>query len=153
MNKIVFYFCFLILFGCSGYEPLFSKKNTSFYIESIENVNGDNITKKISRNLNSNKLKSSDKNNYKLKITSTMQDKITSKDSRGNALTNEVSIDVMVNVYNDNSNVPFNTFRISDSFIYNNRQNKFDLNQYKKNILQNALNKVSQDIIIKLETL
>ena len=153
MNKIVFYFCFLMLFGCSGYEPLFSEKKTSFYIERIENVNGDYITRTISKNLNSNKLKSKDKNNYKLKITSILLDKITSKDSRGNALTYEVSFDVVVSVFNDISDIPFNTFKLSDSFSYNNRENKFDLKQYKNNILKNALNKISQDIIIKLEAL
>jgi hypothetical protein len=59
----------------------------------------------------------------------------------------------VVSVFNDISDIPFNTFKLSDSFSYNNRENKFDLKQYKNNILKNALNKISQDIIIKLEAL
>ena len=153
MNRIIFYFCFLILFGCSGYEPLFLKKNLSFYIEDIKNINNDKITRKISKNLNGSKLRTDDKNAYVLNISSNLIDKITSKDSRGNALTYELIIDVEVKVFEKNSSLSFYTFRLNDSFNYNNQDNKFDLGRYKKNILENIINKISQDIVIKLEAI
>ena len=93
MKKIIFYLCFFTLFGCGGYEPLFSTKNLSFYIENIENVNDDSITKGISKNLNSNKIKANDKKSYILKISSEKKENITSKNSKGEVVTYEMLID------------------------------------------------------------
>ena len=70
MRKIIIYLCFFILSGCVGYNPLFSTKKLSFYIEAVENVSDNKITRKISKNLSNNNLKIEDKKNYILKITS-----------------------------------------------------------------------------------
>ena len=153
MKKIIFYLCFLTLFGCGGYEPLFSTKNLSFYIENIENVNNDSITREISRNLNSNKIKVNDKKGYVLKISSEKKENITSRNSKGEVVTYEMLIDTKVDVFYENKDLPFNTLKFNNNFSYNNQVNKFDLNQYKKEIEKNIINKISQEIIIKLQSL
>jgi len=56
--------------GCAGYEPMFSTKKLSFYIDAIDNVNESKITRKISKNLNNNKKEIEDKKKYILKILS-----------------------------------------------------------------------------------
>ena len=153
MKKILFYLCFFSMFGCAGYEPLFSTKNLSFYISDIENINGDNVTKDISRNLNNRKLKTDDKTNYKLKISSNRNNNITSRDTKGVALTYEMVVNVEVKVFNNNSEFPLNTLNFNKNFNYNNQLNKFNLSEYKKGILKNIINKISQEIIIKLQSL
>ena len=153
MKKIIFYLCFFTLFGCGGYEPLFSTKNLSFYIENIENVNNDSITKGISKNLNSNKIKTNDKKGYILKISSEKKENITSKNSKGEVVTYEMLIDIKVDVFYENKDFPFNTLKFNNNFIYNNQVNKFDLNQYKKEIEKNMIDKISQEIVIKLQSL
>ncbi len=153
MKKILFYLCFFSMFGCAGYEPLFSTKNLSFYISDIENINGDNVTKDISRNLNNRKLKTDDKKNYKLKISSNRNNNITSRDTKGVALTYEMVVNVEVKVFNNNSEFPLNTLNFNKNFNYNNQLNKFNLSEYKKGILKNIINKISQEIIIKLQSL
>jgi len=153
MKKILFYLCFFSMFGCAGYEPLFSTKNLSFYVSDIENINGDNITKDISRNLNNNKLKKNDKKNYKLKISSSRNNNITSRDTKGIALTYEMIVNVEVEVFNNNSDFPLDTLNFNKNFNYNNQVNKFNLSEYKKGILKNIINKISQEIVIKLQSL
>jgi len=153
MKKIFIYLCFFSLFGCAGYEPLFSSKNLSFYIDSIENLNENSTTKKISRNLSSNKLKVDGKKGFVLKITSDEINNITSKDSKGNSLTFEIVLNIEVKVFNSSSGLLLNTFKLNKSFNYNNQVNKFNLSLYKKGILENMINNVSKDIIIKLQSL
>ena len=153
MKKILFYLCFFSMFGCAGYEPLFSTKNLSFYVSDIENINGDNITKDISRNLNNNKLKKNEKKNYKLKISSSRNNNITSRDTKGIALTYEMIVNVEVEVFNNNSDFPLDTLNFNKNFNYNNQVNKFNLSEYKKGILKNIINKISQEIVIKLQSL
>tara|TARA_B100000795_G_scaffold93861_1_gene68712 strand:+ start:184 stop:645 length:462 start_codon:yes stop_codon:yes gene_type:complete len=153
MKKIFFYLCFFSIFGCAGYEPLFSTKNLSFYIEDIKNVNDDIITKKISRNIDNNKSKSDDKIVYLLEIETDINNNISSKDSKGNPLTYNMVLDVKVKVFSRNTELLINTLRFNKSFSYNNQTNKFNLDEYKKTIIENITNKISQEILISLQSL
>ena len=153
MKKIFFYLCIFSIFGCAGYEPLFSTKNLSFYIEDIKNINNDVITKKISKNINNNKLKGENKIVYLLEIESDIINNIASKDSKGNPLTYDIILDVKVKVFKRNTELPINILKFDKSINYNNQANKFNLNEYKKTIIENITNKISQEILISLQSL
>ena len=132
---------------------MFSTKNLSFYIEDIKNVNDDIITKKISRNIDNNKSKSDDKIVYLLEIETDINNNISSKDSKGNPLTYNMVLDVKVKVFSRNTELLINTLRFNKSFSYNNQTNKFNLDEYKKTIIENITNKISQEILISLQSL
>ena len=153
MKKIFFYLCIFSIFGCAGYEPLFSTKNLSFYIEDIKNINNDVITKKISKNINNNKLKGENKIVYLLEIESNIINNIASKDSKENPLTYDIILDVKVKVFKRNTELPINILKFDKSINYNNQANKFNLNEYKKTIIENITNKISQEILISLQSL
>ena len=153
MKKIFFYLCFFSIFGCAGYEPLFSTKDLPFYIEEIKNVNRDIVTKKISKNINNNQLKNNNKIIYLLEIESTIDNNISSKDSKGNPLSYNMVLKVKVKVINKNDELLINTLRFKKSFGYKNQTNKYDLNEYKKTIVENMANKISQEILISLQSL
>ena len=153
MKKIFFYLCIFSIFGCAGYEPLFSTKNLSFYIEDIKNINNDVITKKISKNINNNKLKGENKIVYLLEIESNIINNIASKDSKGNPLTYNIILDVKVKVFKRNTELPINILKFDKSINYKNQANKFNLNEYKKTIIENITNKISQEILISLQSL
>ena len=153
MKKIFFYLCIFSIFGCAGYEPLFSTKNLSFYIEDIKNINNDVITKKISKNINNNKLKGENKIVYLLEIESNIINNIASKDSKGNPLTYDIILDVKVKVFKRNTELPINILKFDKSINYNNQANKFNLNEYKKTIIENITNKISQEILIGIQSL
>jgi outer membrane lipopolysaccharide assembly protein LptE/RlpB len=153
MKKIIFCLFIFTLFGCVGYEPLFSTKNLSYYIVGIENVNSDNVTKKISKNLDSNKFKIDNKKGYLLKISSNKSSTIVSRDTKGQVTSYEMIVNVEVKVFSNNSLVPSNILQFNKNFAYKNQANKSNLNQYKINILNNMINIISQDIVIKLQSL
>ena len=125
----------------------------SFYVKSVENIDNNKIVKKISRNLGSNKLKISGKKSYILKITSNESNNITSKDTKGNPLTYNMVLNIEVKAFNGSSGLLINTFKLNKNFNYNNQLNKFNLSVYKKNILENMIDKISKDIVIKLQSL
>ena len=70
MKKLLSFLCFLFIFSCSGYEPIFSTKDMNFNIDKIENIDNGKTTKEIIRSIRSYKLNNS-KKNYSLKINST----------------------------------------------------------------------------------
>jgi len=153
MKKIFLYLCLLGLFNCAGYEPVFSVKNLNFYIQDIINTTNNDITKKISKELNNTKFEKINKKNYILKITSDKKTRVTSKDVSGDNLTFELNINVKIEVFYNNIDVSIQTFEIEKNFNYNNQRNKFDLTQYKKTIEENLISRISQDIITKLQLL
>mgnify|MGYP006105296117 FL=1 len=150
MKKLLSFLCFLFIFSCSGYEPIFSTKDMNFNIDKIENIDNGKTTKEIIRSIRSYKLNNS-KKNYSLKINSTKKNKITSRDSKGDPLTYRITIDVKVDVLKDDQILLLNTINFKKEFIYNYQKNQFELGQYKKDIIQNLINKVSEEIILKLQ--
>ena len=150
MKKLLFCFCFLFIFSCSGYKPIFSTKDMNFNINRIENINSNNTTNRIIRSIRSYKLDNS-KKNYSLKINSTNKNEITSRDSKGDPQTYRIIIDVTVDVFEDDQNLFLNTINITKEFTYSYQINQFNLSQYKKNIIENLIVKISEEIILKLQ--
>ena len=154
MKKIILYFCFLAIYGCAGYEPLFSTKELSYYVIDIENVSKNNLTEKISKRLKNYTSKDdSNKKGYKLEISSNMNNIISSKDGKGNVSSYKMIISVNVKVFNQDSDLLISTLNFNKDFVYNNQENKSNLDKYKKDIQENIINKISQDIIIKLQSI
>mgnify|MGYP001289613503 CR=1 FL=1 len=154
MKRIILYFCFLAIYGCAGYEPLFSTKDLSYYVIDVENVSQNNLTDKISKRLKIYQSKDDiTKKGYKLKISSKMNNIISSKDGKGNVSSYKMIINVNVKVFNEVSDLPISTLNFDKSFDYNNQENKSNLSRYKKDILENIINKISQEIIIKLQSI
>ena len=154
MKKIILYFCFLAIYGCAGYEPLFSTKELSYYVIDIKNVNKNNLTEKISKRLKNYTSKGNgNKKGYKLEISSNMSNIISSKDGKGNVSSYKMIVNVNVKVFNQNSNLLISTLNFNKDFVYNNQENKSNLDKYKKDIQENIINKISQDIIIKLQSI
>tara|TARA_Y100000816_G_C26031468_1_gene539969 strand:- start:123 stop:587 length:465 start_codon:yes stop_codon:yes gene_type:complete len=154
MKKIILYFCFLAIYGCAGYEPLFSTKELSYYVIDIKNVNKNNLTEKISKRLKNYTSKGNgNKKGYKLEISSNMSNIISSKDGKGNVSSYKMIVNVNVKVFNQDSDLLISTLNFNKDFVYNNQENKSNLDKYKKDIQENIINKISQDIIIKLQSI
>ena len=151
MKKISLYFCFLIIFGCAGFEPIFSTKDLTFYIDEIENMDNNKNTKQIVRNILSYKLNNATKNNYSLKINSETRNEVTSRDSKGDPLTYRVIISTGVKVFKGNSDNLFNNINIIKNFTYSYQTNQFELGQYKKDIIDNLIVKIAEEIVLELQ--
>lgn len=150
MKKLLSCICFLFVFGCAGYEPIFLTKDLNFYINKIENIDDEEITKKIIRNIGSYKLEQK-KINYSLEVSSKNTNEITSRDSKGDPQTYRITIEAKIDVFKEGQASLFNTINIKKDFTYNYQVNQFDLSQYKKDIIQNLTSKISEEIILKLQ--
>ena len=89
--------------------------------------------------------------NYSLKVNSSENKKITSRDSKGNPLTYRITINVEVAVFRGNSNTLFDTINIMKDFTYNYQVNQFELGQYKRSIIESLIVKISEEIIVTLQ--
>lgn len=148
MKKFLIISLVFILSNCGGYEPMFSGKEINFYIEEIENVNNDKVSNQIIRGLKPYTIQS-DKTSIKLKIESIVEERIVSKDAKGNPVVFELIIKVKTKIYN---NIKQKNLDYVESFIFNNQSNKFELSQYKKSIEKNLINTIFEKLILNLKS-
>tara|TARA_Y100001970_G_scaffold288257_1_gene415058 strand:+ start:525 stop:1004 length:480 start_codon:yes stop_codon:yes gene_type:complete len=157
MKKIFYLICFLLLIGCNGYKPIFSKKNVNYFIADIDIIKNNRISRDIKKKLQAYKNEDYRKKAYFLKINSEKNNLIVSKDSRGNPKIYKMIIKVDIDIIEKekrhyfNIDRPVSTIKLEESFSYNNQSNKFDLNRYKKNIEENLTNKIYEKIILQLQ--
>ncbi len=147
MRKILFFILIVFLNNCTGYKPILYDKSINFYIDEISNLSGDSTTEKIIRKLSPYRTDNKSDNKINLDISSIIDEKTTSKDSKGNELTFEKNI--KVNIVST-KNEEITKFTYNESFSFNNQSNKFELNQYKKNIEEIMINKILEQLIIDL---
>jgi len=144
MNKIINYtlLFFLLLLSSCAYEPILNKKNYGFSI-NIDKINGDQkINSIIIKNFNN--LKGKEKK-YDLTISSTKEKNIISKDSKGDPSIFELLINVNYSVGKDGKTLIVN--KINRKTTYNNITDKFELENYEKNIINHLSRSISDKII------
>ena len=144
MNKIINYtlLFFLLLLSSCAYEPILNNKNYKFSI-NVDKINGDQkINSIIIENFNNLK---GNKKKYDLAISSTKEKNIISKDSKGDPSIFELIINVNYRVEKDGKTLIVN--KINRKTTYNNITDKFELENYENNII-NQLSKYVSDKII-----
>ena len=146
MRKFLIIF-FILLTGC-GYESIYIEKNINdFEFKNITLIGDRNINKKISSVLNFKEDKK--KNNLnEIIIKSNKNIFETSKNNKGQIETYKTSITLNL-IIKKNDNIVKKKQFIED-FSYNNKDNKFDLNIYQKEVENNITNKIIEEIIIYL---
>ena len=122
----------LLLLSSCGYEAIYSKKNSVNYNFSVSELNfvGDRtVNLKIKEKLNNYAQEKKDKD-FILKISSTSEKVILSKNTAGDATSFKNSVSINVEVLMNNKFK--SNFIILESFNYNNISNKFNLKQLEK---------------------
>ena len=150
MKKLLIFAIIILLNNCSGYNPIFSSKEINFYIEEIK-INNDN---KLIRNLVKNLKPYTINNNKKkifLELNLEIKEKVTLRDEKGDMSQEEMKIILDVKSLLPNNSTK--NFQFVETFVFNNQSNKFELNQYKKSIQTTLIDKIYQDLILKLRTL
>tara|TARA_B110000014_G_C19735047_1_gene383636 strand:+ start:78 stop:536 length:459 start_codon:yes stop_codon:yes gene_type:complete len=139
----------LFITGC-GYSPIFSSKESNFSITELNSTGNKKLSNIISNRLNSYKNLES-KNDFSIIINTDLEKKITSKDTKGNPKTFRLNIksNIIVKDLKDN----LNEKSFLKSINYNNKKNKFELNKYENEISTNLAEKISDQIIIYLQSM
>ena len=148
LKKIITSLSFLILLSC-GYEPIYSKKQiNSTYNFSINTINyiGDNKVNQILKNKLKKVLNKEKKSPaLNLNLNSRVEKVVTSKDKKGNPL--KFLIEIIINLEIFESEILKHKKKFQETFEYDNISNKFNLKQYEKNIKDNLISILSDEII------
>ena len=147
LNYLILFFFFIV--SC-GYQPLYSNKETNFYIHKINSLGDKKINKTLINKLELYKDKNG-KNKIELEINSKINKTTTSKDTKGNPKIFRIEIISQIKVTKEEEKYLEKIFFKSSN--YNNSSKKFELKQYEENIKMNLIDKISEDIIGYLQTL
>lgn len=150
IKKISLYFILFFIVSCSGYEPVFSPQNFNFAVSSIKFEDSDKISKQLSKRVN-NLSKDIGKNKIDIILNSSKQERILSKDSKGNPLIFEISLKTNLEILFNNGKIK--KFVFLEKFSFNNQSNKFELAQYKKITEKNLIDKIFENILNELRKL
>ena len=150
IKKFSYILIFFFLTSC-GYQAIYSKKNNaSISINKIESTGDRNINRKII-SLANLKERNNQNYSYDLTLNSTKITEAVAKDKTGNTSVYKTTIVVEFYLKDpNNQDEIFKEKRFSSSFSYNNINNKFDLAKYQKNIKQNLIEKIAEEITIFL---
>ena len=147
--KKIFLVVALLVFSSScGYTPMFSKKKVNFSIENMEFFGDKFIKEKISNALSSYKNKSDNDKKVSLIILSSKNTTIASKNSKGEAETNRININVNVKIIlAENDLFEKNIMRSS---IYSTVDRKSEQKLIEEKLIVNLSNEIAQLIIFEI---
>ena len=143
----------LLLLSSCGYEAIHSKKNSinyNFSVSELSFVGDRTVNLKIKEKLNNYAQNKKDKD-FILKISSTSEKIILSKNTAGDATSFKNSISINVEVLMNNKFK--SNFVILESFNYNNVSNKFNLKKYEEEIKGNLAEAAADKLIFKLSNI
>ena len=148
--KKYYLFIILLLFTQCDYKPIYSKNNQNFGIKIIEF--NENRSNKILANRLENY--SYEKNNiflYELKLLTSENKLILSKDTKGDPLLLGLKINLKIEVYEKDKLITKKEY--NEQFNYQNLSKKFELNSYESEIRSNIYDKMISKILIDLTNL
>ena len=140
----------LILTNC-GFKPIYNSKNSNFEVMEIKNKNENKDSFFIEKVIMSLSNKNA-KNKFKLGLDYEQSILTILKDSKGDPSKKKISIVVNLSVKNKTENILTNK-SFTEDFSYDVQSDKFNMAQYEDNIINNLVNKISNDIIFLLGTL
>ena len=151
MNRLIIKIIFLIYISFSlscSYEPLYSGKTYNFGIEEINfEEKGEKIANKIIKNKFKLIQEVNDKNfrKYTLLIKTSKIKKIVSKDSKGDPVKFELILIADFEII-ENEKILLNK-KIERKNIYDNKSDKFKLEQTEKIIIENLARSIGDMIL------
>ena len=148
-NLIKLLILLFFIYGC-GYSPIFSNKNSNFSIYELS-VSGNSKLNKIINGRLDNYKGSDNQKKISLTIETYLNKEVASRDSKGNPKTYRINLESNISIKDLNGNVKNKSF--SKSVDYNNRSNKSNLKKYENETSKNLAEKISDEIIIYLQSI
>ena len=147
MNKIANYILILSLLFLTncGYQAVLNNQNYQFSI-NVNKINGDQKINSLI--INSFKQLKENEKKYNLSLRSKKEKLIISKDSKGDPSIFEIKINVNYVVEKDGEILISN--KINKKTTYNNITDKFELENYEKNIINNLVSEISDNIMLSI---
>ena len=139
----------MILVGC-GYQPIYSSKNLNFNINQLELKGDIDLNRQIRDRLSNFQSSKSDQSViYNIKINTTSNRTISTKDAKGNPTLYALTVTINLSYSSLIKSEKNKSF--SESIGYQNNDNKFDLKRYENTLKINLTNTIIEDIILFLQ--
>ena len=146
MKKILI-FTLLFITAC-GYQAIHKVDNKKNLLFQQINLEGNNkINKKIVNAINFKKDDTNQSLN-EITINSSKKTEATSKNSKGQVVSYRTTINLNLIIKRNNEVVKEKQF-LKD-FSYNNKENKFDLSEYQKEVEISLINQIIEELVIFL---
>ena len=152
LQKKILLVLFLFTTSC-GYEAIYSKKNFGNYDFSISSINfeGDrNINLRIKQKLNNYMINKKNRE-FNLDIKTVEEKIILAKDAAGDAVNFENTINANIKVYIGDKLLK--DIKIEKNFKYENITNKYDLENYERELKTNLAETIAEEIVFKLSNI
>ena len=147
-KKIFILLTLFLFFSSCGYTPIFSKKDVNFSIENIKYLGDKDVREKISQALSSYKNKPNKEKKISLIITNSKNIGIASKNSKGEAQTNRINVDVNVKIILTKNNFLEKNFNKSSVYSVIDRKSEQKLIENK--LIENLSNEIALQIIFEI---
>ena len=148
LKKIFISLVLFLFFLSCGYTPIFSKKDVNFSIENIKFLGDKDVKEKINQALSIYKNKPGKTKQISLVITNLKNITIVSKNSKGEAVTNKVSIDVNVKIIlNENNFIEKNFYKSS---IYKAIDRKSEQKLIENKLIEDLSSEIALQIIFEI---
>ena len=148
--KKYYLFIMLLFFTQCDYKPIYSQNNQNFGIKIIE-FNENRSNKILATRLENYSYKKDDIFLYELKLLTSENKLILSKDTKGDPLLLGLKINLKIEVYENEKLITKKEY--NEQFNYQNLSKKFQLNSYESEIRSNIYNKMISKILIDLANL
>jgi hypothetical protein len=143
-------FIILLLFNQCDYKPIYSQNNQNFGIKIIE-FNENRSNKILATRLKNYSYKKNNLFLYELKLLTSENKLILSKDTKGDPLLLGLKINLKIEVYEKDKLVTKKEY--NEQFNYQNLSKKFELSSYESEIRLNIYDKMISKILIDLTNL
>ena len=145
-----YFFIILLLFNQCDYKPIYSQNNQNFGIKIIE-FNENRSNKILATRLKNYSYKKNNLFLYELKLFTSENKSVISKNPQGEALLLRMSINVNVEVFEKGKQLMKK--RYVDSFDYQNMNKKFELKDYEDQIRAVIYNKIASELLVDISNL
>ena len=148
--KKYYLFLMLLLFAQCDYKPIYSQNNQNFGIRIIE-FNQNKSNKILATRLKNYSYKKDNVFLYELKLLTSENKLILSKDTKGDPILLGLKINLNIEVYEKDKLITKKEY--NEQFNYQNLSKKFELNSYENEIRSNIYDKMISKILIDLTNL
>ena len=149
MKKYYLFIVLIFLTQCD-YKPIYSQNDQNFGIRIIE-FNENRSNKILAARLENYSNKKSNLFLYELKLQTSEDKFVLSKDTKGDPLLLGLKINLKIEVYENDKLVTKKEY--NEQFNYQNLSKKFELNSYESEIRLNIYDKMISEILIDLTNL
>ena len=144
MKKILLILIGITLIGC-GYNPIFQTKDISYKINNI--VSTENKISKNFSKLISNYSNKESNNIINISIEAEKKQRVVTKDTKGNAEVFELLIFAKFTIENKEIK---KIYSFKESTVYKNIDNKFEMKQKEEELIDQLIQKITQNLFINL---